>query len=160
VWRLGFAAAFACTFIHPAPAYAHGVCGHDRTDDTLRPVPASLVTAVAVAFGVHLREGAGGGMTPAELAQQTAIRCDRGEILACMAGANLNCGQADTRRVSPGGNAWCRDHPDADFVPMFATGHETIYAWRCAGTRAVPEHQAQAMDARGFVAGFWRRLNA
>jgi hypothetical protein len=120
------------------------------------------VPAVAAAFGVHVRdrEGAGGGMTQAEVARQTVIRCDNGTILACMAGANLNCGRADTRPASVGGDEWCRDHPDADFVPMFATGHETIYAWRCAGTRAVPERQAQAVDARGFVAGFWRRLNA
>lgn len=145
----------ACALIllgHTAPAYAHGACRGTLTNDTLRPVPPSLAPAVIAAFGVR--------MTPAEAARQTVIRCDHGEVLACMSGANLNCGQADTRRVSRGGDTWCHDHPNAAFIPMFATGHATIYTWRCDGTRAVPERQAQAVDARGFVAAFWRRINA
>jgi hypothetical protein len=115
------------------------------------PAPGSLVGQVAAAFGVH--------MPPAEMAAQTVIRCENGLVLACMTGANLNCGKADVSRTSAGGNTWCQQHPNASFIPMFATGHATIYVWRCDGTRAVPERQAQAVDAQSYVAGNWRRLD-
>lgn len=159
--RLAFALAAACVLLgHAAPAHAHAACPDHATDNTLRPVPASLVPAVIAAFGLHLRNASGSGITPAEVARQTVIRCDHGAVLACMTGANLNCGPADTRLVSRGGDSWCADHPDAAFVPMFATGHATNYAWRCAGTHAVPGRQTHALDKHGFVTAYWRRLNA
>lgn len=115
------------------------------------PTPSSLVGAVAAAFGVR--------MPPAEVAAQSVIRCENGVVLACMTGANLNCGKADIRTASQGGDAWCREHPNASFVPMAATGHATVYTWRCDGMRAVPERQAQAVGTGGYVAGNWRRLS-
>ncbi len=63
--------------------------------------------------------------------------------MACTVGANLNCGKADTRRDLPGATAWCRENPDSDFIPMFATGHETIYDWRCTKGQAVRRQQAR-----------------
>ena len=125
-------------------------CRGPGTGKTILPTPGSLVGAVAAAFGAH--------MPPAEVAAQSVIRCDNGVVLACMTGANLNCGKADVGTTSAGGDAWCREHPNASFIPMFATGHATVYAWRCDGTRAVPERQAQAVDAQGYVAGNWRRV--
>ncbi len=126
-------------------------CRGPGTDKAVLPTPGSLVSAVAAAFGVH--------MPPAEVAAQSVIRCDNGVVLACMVGANLNCGKADVRTTSAGGDAWCVEHPNASFIPMFATGHATVYAWRCDGTRAVPERQAQAVDAQGYAAGNWRRVD-
>ncbi len=76
-----------------------------------------------------------------------------------MTGANLNCGKADTLRTSAGGNFWCRSHPGAAFIPLFATGHATIYAWRCDGRTAVPQRQVRDVDPRGFTAANWKRLD-
>lgn len=129
---------------------ASQVCGAP-TDDRLRPIPPALAPAVIAAFGAH--------MTPAEVERNGVIRCADGAVLACLAGANLNCGQADTSRQSQGGDAWCKAHPDADFVPMFATGHATVFDWRCAGHVAVPTGQVERVDPRGFVAGNWRRID-
>ncbi len=117
---------------------------------TVLPTPGSLVGQVAAAFGAR--------MPPAEVAAQSVVRCDNGVVLACMTGANLNCGKADLSKTSAGGDAWCREHPNASVVPMFATGHATVYAWRCDGTQAVPERQAQAVDAQGYAAGNWKRV--
>jgi hypothetical protein len=134
---------------HAEPAASY--CRGPGLGNTVLPTPGSLVGSVAAAFGVR--------MPPAEVAAQTVIRCDNGVVLACMTGANLNCGKADVRTTSVGGDAWCREHPNASFIPMFATGHATIFAWRCDGAHAVPERQAQAVDAQGYTVGNWRRLS-
>ncbi len=138
---------------HVGPAHAAPPapdCRGPGASDTVLPLPPSLVGEVNAAFGVR--------MPPAEVVRQTVIRCHRGAVLACMTGANLNCGKADTRRASAGGDAWCRTNPNAAFIPMFATGHATIYAWRCAGSRAVAVRQVEALDADGYVTRNWKRL--
>ena len=115
------------------------------------PIPLSLAPEVARVF--HAR------MTPAEVVRNGVLRRDRhGRMLACLTGANLNCGQADRSRRNHGATVWCRAHPDAPFVPKFATGHTTVFDWRCAGQRAVIAAQVQQVDARGFVRGAWRVL--
>ena len=114
------------------------------------PVPASLATAVITAFDVR--------MTPAQVMRQGVIRCANGIVLACLSGANLNCGKADLRRTSQGGTAWCESHVNSDFIPMFATGHQTVFAWRCVGSVAVPDKEVQIVDHAGYVAAYWRSL--
>jgi len=128
------------------------VCSAHETDATTRPIPPALAPAVITAFAVS--------MTPAEVAANGVIRCADGHLLACLVGANLNCGKADTRTRNPDASAWCRDHPNADFVPAAVTGHETIYTWRCDGTRAVIDRQVEQVDPQGFVAGNWRRVSS
>ncbi|MGH7153067.1 MAG: hypothetical protein ACREF3_03985, partial [Acetobacteraceae bacterium] len=65
---------------------------------------------------------------------------------------------ANTQTLNRGGDFWCRQHPDASFIPFFATGHDSVYAWRCDGPRAVIARQTVHVDARGFVAENWRHL--
>ena len=80
-----------------------------------------------------------------------------GHVLVCTAGANLPCGRANTSRTpGPGVVAWCRDHPNAAFIPAVATGHDTIFAWRCQG--GVPQigRQISDVDPRGFIANIGR----
>lgn len=126
------------------------VCRCLHTDDTLRPIPASLVPAVNALFHTS--------MPPDVATRMTVFRCDRGRVMICGMGANLPCGKADTSRSSTGGTQWCKDHPDANFIPAYATGHATIFAWRCRdGSPAVIRQRFHA-DHRGFVAEFWRRL--
>ena len=42
---------------------------------------------------------------------------------------------------------------------MFATGHDTIYAWRCVGKRAVAGKALVAVDAHGYDAGNWKEID-
>jgi hypothetical protein len=137
-----------------APARAEDpvqYCRRVGTDDTLRPLPASLVPQFLRQFGLHM---------PAEYAQRTGyIRCDGGKVLGCSVGANLPCGPSDTRRDIPGADAWCRENHDPDVIPAYVTGHASIYAWQCQGGRAVPVRQVAHPDDRGFIAEYWKRLD-
>jgi len=132
-----------------APAAGPALC-RGPTDDTLRPVPLALAPAVNAAFHAT--------MPPAMVVRTGVIRCADGALLACVTGANLNCGPADTSRDNQGAIAWCRDHPEAAFVPLFAAGHASIYAWHCAQGHAVPGRIVHPVDAQGFSADHWRRI--
>jgi hypothetical protein len=127
-------------------------CARARTDDTLRPIPPTLVPAVNALLHTD--------MPPKVAVRMTVFRCAGGHVLICGMGANLPCGKADTSRTSEGGTAWCRDHPDADFIPAYATGHATIFDWRCRDGAPVIVRQNFQIDPRGFVAEFWRELPA
>jgi hypothetical protein len=54
---------------------------------------------------------------------------------------------------------FCRDNAGADIIPMAATGHDTIYDWRCVGRRAVATKAVVAVDAQGYDAGNWKELH-
>jgi hypothetical protein len=111
------------------------------------PAPPGLQGDVAAAFGI-----------PLEAARNAVVRCAGETLLACFVGANLNCGKADQRRALPGASAYCRANPHSDFIPMFATGHATIYEWRCAGGRAIAGNAVVAVDAKGYAAGNWKEI--
>ncbi len=131
------------------PARAQ-TCHPGQTDETTRPIPPALASDVIAAFAVR--------MTPTEIERNGVVRCADGVLLACLVGANLNCGKADTRTANRGAEAWCSRHADAEFVPAFAAGHDTVYAWRCEGTRAAIASAAQHADRQGFVAANWKRV--
>jgi hypothetical protein len=149
-----FVALAAAWTVRPPPAQAAtpaAVCARIGTDDTLRPIPESLVPAVNAAFGTAM---------PARLAMDaTVFRCATGRVLVCTTGANLPCGRANTSRTpGPGAVAWCRDHPNAAFIPTVATGHDTIFAWRCQGDVPQAGQQLLQVDPRGFIATYWQML--
>ena len=52
----------------------------------------------------------------------------------------------------------CRENPDAEIVPFAATGHDTIYEWRCIGHQAVAGKRFQTVDPQGFIAENWREV--
>ncbi len=135
------------------PARAETPLQHCRrvgVDDTLRPLPASLVPAAQRLFGLRM---------PAEQVQHTTyFRCANGRILVCNVGANLPCGKADTSRNSPGATAYCRENPGSDVVPKAATGHDTIFRWRCVGRAAQPSGPVEKVDSRGFFRRYWKVL--
>jgi hypothetical protein len=125
-----------------------GACRPGLTDDTLRPLPPALAPRARELFGLAM---------PDDLIQRTTVyRCLDGKILMCTVGANLVCGKANMRRDLPGVAAWCRDHRDADSIPMFVTGHDTIYRWRCSDGTPVAEATVEAVDARGFLSRNWQ----
>ena len=43
---------------------------------------------------------------------------------------------------------------------MYVTGHDTVYRWRCNASRAVPMGAPLKTDRRGFIAQFWKRIDA
>jgi len=144
----------AVSSLGPPAAHAEppaAACMRIGTDDTLRPIPQSLVPAVNAAFGTTM---------PVRMAIDTTVfRCAGGHVLVCTTGANLPCGKANAIRTpGPGAVAWCRDHPNAAFIPAVATGHDTIFAWSCQGGVARIDRQELNVDPRGFVSQTWKTL--
>ena len=130
-------------------ASASAYCASGASPRIPVPVPKDLEAAVASAFGL-----------PVDAVRRGAfVRCAQGRLLACAVGTNLNCGKANTRRSLPGATAFCRENPNADNIPMVATGHDTIYAWRCLGKRAVATKAVVALDAQGYDAGNWKEVD-
>lgn len=135
-----------------APRVARAqVCRAGETDAATRPIPASVAPAIIATFRAN--------MTSAQVIRNGVMRCVDGHLMACLTGANLNCGKADTSKVNRGATEWCRSHPDADFVPAFASGHQTIYDWRCDGGQPVIARQVGHVDKGGYVIEHWKRVN-
>jgi hypothetical protein len=140
--------ALQCVF--PASAASGpATCASGAGPRVPAPVPKGLEAAVASTFGVPVDVARRGGF----------VRCAQGKLLACLIGANLNCGKANTRRSLPGASAFCRANPDADVIPMVATGHDTLYAWRCIGKRALAAKAVVAVDPDGYDAGNWKEVD-
>jgi hypothetical protein len=128
-----------------APAY----CAAGAGPRVPVPVPKEFEADVVRTFGV-----------PIDLVRRGAfVRCAKDKLLACLVGANLNCGKANTRPSLPGASEFCRANPDAAIIPMAATGHDTIYAWRCVGKRAVTAKTVVAVDPDGYDAGNWKEVD-
>lgn len=129
------------------------LCAKSGDDDRAMPIDASLVGAARKAFGLSAD-------APADwVAASTVARCMGGAVWLCNAGANIPCGKADANRSNPGADAFCRQNPGAQGVPMSAIGHAAIYAYACDGTKARVTKKFGAVDARGFVADSWKRLD-
>ncbi len=145
------ASAHAATFDDPA-RYCAGVGTMDRPDAryTGDAVPDWIARALMRATDAPTD-------APLDAFKRAAWRCDHGRVLACSFGANIPCDEkADTsRKPGAGARAFCRENPGADVVPAFATGHATIYQWRCGGTRPVMARQVLQVDRRGFPSAFW-----
>ncbi len=129
----------------PAP---QTYCAKVVNDDELRGAPHSLAPAIKQIFHI-------GG---AYAAQTTRYRCAGGKVMLCNEGANLPCGKANLSKHLPGATAWCKDNPTTGFIPMAATGHDTIYDWRCVTGVATAGAPIRKIDARGFFADYWRPL--
>lgn len=128
------------------------LCAAMTNDDTLQPLPATLVPQARALFGLSPE-------MPAALVQKSTVyRCMNGKAWLCTSGANLACGKANTSRKSPGAASFCKENPGASMVPMAATGHDTIYQWSCAGKKARISQQIADADPRGFIAANWKPL--
>ncbi|QAY95162.1 hypothetical protein CWB41_04975 [Methylovirgula ligni] len=123
-------------------------CAHIVNDDRLHPAPSSLAGAIKHLFN----------LSGAEAVQTTFYRCADGEVKLCNVGANLPCGKANLSKSLDGATAWCGDNPNSDFIPMVATGHDTIYNWRCVNGIATPGAPVAKVDSRGFFSEYWKPL--
>jgi hypothetical protein len=138
-----------------SPARAQGVpslCARERNNDRVSAIPDALVPEARRLFGFSPD-------TPGAYIQKgTSFRCMKGKIWLCNIGANLVCGKANASRKSAGASAFCKENPGSDVVPMAATGHDTIYEWKCAGIKAVISKQVETVDPRGFITENWKQL--
>ena len=126
-------------------------CARVDTDDTLRPIPESLVPEVNSVFGTDI---------PARAAMDTTVfRCVDRRVMVCTVGANLPCGSANASRTPTAAmSQWCRDNREATFIPAVVSGHDTIYAWRCLDGEPQVARQTGQVDPRGFAAQYWKVL--
>lgn len=127
-------------------------CAKVGDDDRVQPVPDSLIPVARRIFYVSAE-------TPDSYVQaSTSVRCMNGTAWLCSYGANLICEKADLSRNSYGAEKFCRQNPGSIGVPMSATGHATIYEWKCVGREARIIRQSMQVDTRGFIVGNWKPL--
>jgi hypothetical protein len=131
-------------------------CGRVGTDDRLTGAGSASSEASAKILEPYLRaalELPAGASLPAG---SVFWRCMQGKVYVCAVGANLPCGsKADRAKRNPGAESYCRENPAATDIPAFATGHETIYSWRCAAGKAVRGAPLAHLDQRGFRSDIW-----
>ena len=93
-----------------------------------------------------------------EMFMKTTIwRCMDNQVYACNFGANLPCdSKANTDKTpSPAMDDFCKANPEADFIPMSVTGHDTIYSWHCVKDAPEVLDQIETVDAAGYLAQIW-----
>jgi len=133
------------------------LCASLGNDDTLRDYQPSLRAGTVKAFRAMFP----GSKTPpddAMLETQAKFRCMGGKVHVCFIGANLPCGRLNTSRQNEGAENFCRTDPEADFVPLVATGHDSIYAYRCHDGKAEILRVSYELDERGFAKSLWMVL--
>jgi hypothetical protein len=135
-----------------ASAEAPPLCQGGMTDDMPQEIPETLVPEAVRLFGLE-------AMPAEQVKLSTLYRCDGGRVLICNLGANLPCGKANTSRDLPAAEAWCAEQPGSDFIPMYITGHDTIYRWRCDGAKAATSGEPLAVDRRGFISRLWKPVD-
>jgi uncharacterized protein len=127
-----------------AGSQSRSLCAGQGTDDVVRPIPPSLYDFANKLFGE-------------EAASNTVYRCMSDRVFVCPIGNGFSCDRPSTDRRNPSADQYCRENPGSDFVPMAASGHGTIYTWKCAGGRALIDF-VEKLDERGFRADAWNPL--
>lgn len=123
-------------------------CADIGTDDTLRTPPPSLAPAIRRLFSIR------GTLAP----KAAYYRCAEGSVKVCFVGANLPCGKANSSKNLPAVARWCETHPDTEAVPLYVTGHDSLYSWHCVGSRAATGASRGPLDARGFFEEYWKTV--
>jgi hypothetical protein len=152
-----------CVLSLPLPAHAAesgpaAQCVRVGNDDTIRGYDPALQAGLRRAYARLFPQA----HTPPDdraFQAQAHVRCMDGRLLACFTGANLPCGRMNASRDNPGATAFCKADPQADVVPAFATGHDTVYAYRCVDGRPRVTGNTFQLDSRGFAASLWAPLD-
>ena len=144
------------TFDNPfAYCKAAGTVDSPGADYTGPKVPESIARGLKKAFGSP-------ESTPLDMFMNgTYWRCMDGNVYACNVGANLPCeSKADVRKEpTEGMNEYCKENASSDFIPMYVTGHSTVYDWKCDGTTAVAGKQLSEVDAQGYQKNIWYEIS-
>jgi hypothetical protein len=143
-FRLTARPAAAAPAVYESP---RAYCARIGNDDTLRSPPRSLASAIRRLFNVH----------GPYMLKSSYYRCAGGAVLVCWVGANLPCGKANTSKTLPAAAQWCATHANS-VIPMYVTGHDTLYSWRCTDGKAVAGAPVGKLDARGFFPDNWKKL--
>lgn len=141
--------------INCTPASAQDLqtyCAKVGNDDRVKPVPDALLSDARRMFDVPA------DITASIVKATTSFRCMNGAVWLCNYGVNLICGKADVSRNSPGADRFCKQNPDSIGVPMSATGHATVYDWKCVGREARIIGRIVEIDGRGFMTENWKQL--
>jgi hypothetical protein len=87
-------------------------------------------------------------------------RCMKSMVYGCYVGANLPCTSkaAVDKKPTDEMNKFCKSNRNSKIIPMYVTGHETVYAWRCKGDSPEIEKQVDTMDERGYISRIWYEL--
>ena len=150
-----FVSCVAGSVVFCTPASAQDIqayCAKLGNDDRVQPVPDALLPNAGGMFDVPADQAA------SYVQATTSVRCMDGAVWLCNYGANLICEKADVSRNSPGADRFCKQNPDSIGVPMSATGHATVYDWKCVGRKARIIGQTVKVDGRGFIAENWKQL--
>jgi hypothetical protein len=124
----------------------------DTPDGGGSPIPAALLPYLRSAIGLS---------AAAPLTSQGYYwRCMDGAVFVCAIGANIPCRtKADRAKRNSGAEYYCRENPDAETVPAYATGHNSIYDWNCSAGHSVRGKVLLTLDHRGYPVNFWHRLS-
>jgi hypothetical protein len=148
--------ASAAESFHSPFAYCRAVGTIDAPDARYvgPAVPDTIARGLQKAFGVAASQPL------APFRRGTTWRCMDGAVYACNVGANLPCPEKPPRDPQPsdGMREYCAQNAGATFIPMYVTGHGTIYDWSCDGTTPKRGKQVAELDARGFIATIWHRI--
>jgi hypothetical protein len=141
---------------HDPFAYCAAVGDADAPDSryTGPALPLPIVRGLQKAFGV----AATAPLTPFE--HGSSWRCMDGAVYACNVGANLPCDAKPASDPAPSDaiRSYCADNRDASFIPMYVTGHDTLYEWSCAEGSPRRGKETAKLDARGYIASIWHRI--
>lgn len=89
-------------------------------------------------------------------------RCMAGHVYVCFVGANLPCdAKANTDKTPTQAEIdYCKQNPNADFIPAAVTGHETIYNWKCNKDAPEAGPAVVEIDAQGYQSNIWYQIQA
>jgi hypothetical protein len=138
-----------------AAADMHQLCRQVRNDDAIRDYSPALHDETAQAFKELFPDAQS---APDELQTQAQYRCMDGKVMVCFVGANLPCAKMNAARDNPGADEFCRQNPNAEGVPAVATGHDTVYSYRCRNGQAEIADELWELDERGFAKKLWAAL--
>ena len=133
-----------------------GFCARVGTDDRSGESQGALSGAAVAALAPYLHEALRLPRDALLPLNQIVWRCMDGKVYACVRGANIPCdSKADRSKSNRGAANYCRANPNALLVPAYATGHRTVYLWKCVAGQAKPGETVSATDRRGFRTDFW-----
>jgi hypothetical protein len=133
-------------------------CARMHDDDTVHGYVPALHDELLRAFA-QLFPSARMPPDEREIQAGAHVRCMDGRLLACFTGATLPCDKINTERYNSGALAYCHANRDAGGVPAFATGHDTLYAYRCVSGLPVVTGNRFTLDRRGFASSLWAPLD-
>lgn len=134
---------------------AAGTVDKPGADYTGPAVPESIAKGLKKAFGSP-------ESTPLDIfTNGTYWRCMDGKVYACNVGANLPCeSKADVNKEpTQGMKDYCKDNAGSDFIPMYVTGHSTVYEWTCDGTTPTAGKQFSEVDSQGYQKNIWYEIS-